>query len=442
MSQIKLSVLIPSTHTRYNTFLPKIQDSIFNQYNSLSALDQLQVEILVLTDTKNMCLGEKRNKLIDISQGEYIVFVDDDDRLSDTYIKTLLEATKTDADAIVFTSMVSINGNPPKPCYYSKDHLKDYNTHDAYYRIPNHICCVKKEVSLKSSFPNILKGEDSGYSKLLLPHIKTEHKIDKVLYYYDYSDETTETQQALTPSIRRREQPPIVDVIILSNAKDNNFKQMTQNAIDTCIAGANSLPINVIVIEQKMFTRYNNADVINIDKNLIPFNYNKYCNIGAKHGYAEWILFANNDLAFQNGWLHELLIANNDLVSPRCPKDPRQVNIEENTKGETNAVHFSGWCFMIKRSLWGKIGGLDEDFLFWYSDDAVIQQCINNGVYPMIVANSNVIHLGSTTLKTLDKDTAHEYTWQYTELFNTKYNQNKFVNNKHYQQWKEKHSKK
>lgn len=433
---IKISILIPSTHTRYNTFLPKIQEQIFSQYNSLSDFNQKQVEILILTDNKKITLGEKRNKMIDIAQGKYISFVDDDDRLDPEYLKELLEATKSDADCISFTALVSLNGDVPKPCYYSKEFKRDYNTDDAYYRIPNHIPCIKKDVSLKSTFPGIAYGEDSAYSKLLLPHINTEHVIDKVLYYYDFNSDTTETQEHLSPNLRRRTQTPIVDIVFLSNASDIRLYRMTQQAIDSCIAGANSLPVNIIVIEQNNKVRhYKNATTYYIDDS---FNYNKFSNIGARKGSAEWIMICNNDLIFKSGWLHELLIANHPLMSPKCPNDYRQKGIAENEKGLKCGRNLSGWAFMIKRSLWKEIQGFDEDFIFWFADNSLIEQCNSIGVSPMLVPKSIVVHLGSTTLNKIPQQQRDDYTWAQCDKFNTKYGRSLFFGNASFELWKSK----
>lgn len=431
---IKLSILICSTHTRRKTFLPKCLDMVYGQWEQLPQSAQKQVEIMVLTDNKQVMLGAKRNNMIDICQGEYVSFVDDDDEIAPNYISSLLEATLSKADVITFTAMVSINGSNKKPCYYSKDNIRDYNTTDAYYRIPNHICCVRKEVSLKSSFPNILKGEDAGYAKLLLPYIKTEHKIDEVLYYYNYSDSTTETQMELPATIRKRELPPVADVVILSKADTPQMRNMTQNTINTCIAGANSLPVNVIVVEQVADIRYENAETI-YHPTGDDFCYNANCNLGARQGSADWVLFCNNDLVFTGGFLHELITAEYPVVSPHEPKDPRQRGLTVNEVGEQNARHFSGWCFMMKRDFWNEIDGLCEDFHFWFSDDVTIQQCLQAGVKPMIVPKSVVNHLGSMTFKTLPQGKQEEYTWALTKLFNERYGQNKFHDNKYYQDY-------
>ena len=191
---IDLSVLICSVHKRYNTFLINIERQLFDQYAALSVADQDRVEILIFTDNKKMILGRKRNVMVNVAQGDYIAFVDDDDRVSSDYIQQLLNATGSDTDSIVFQAEVTLDGGAPKICYYSKDFQEDYDTADSYYRIPNHICCIRRLVALESTFPNVLFGEDAAYSKDLLKRLNTELVINKTLYYYDYNSKTTETR--------------------------------------------------------------------------------------------------------------------------------------------------------------------------------------------------------------------------------------------------------
>lgn len=428
---IDLSILVCGVHTRYDTFLPKIQKQLFDQYSALPVVDQERVEIVVLTDNKKMMLGHKRNTMVELSQGKYIAFVDDDDRVTDDYISCLLEATTSDADSIVFQAEVSLNGEAPKLCYYSKDHKADYNRPDSYYRIPNHICCVKREVSLKSSFPNVLYGEDAGYGKVLLPHLKTEHKIDKVLYYYDYNSESTETQAWRYNKTHQRPGKPLVDVIMLSKASKYRDSLMTQKAIDSCIKGSNGLPVNIIVMEGGV-GQYHDATTI---PKRGAFNYNQYANEGASLGNADWIMIANNDLDFKDGWLHNLISAGNDVVSPHEPNDIRQKGIIKNISGYECGRHFSGWCFMIRRSLWEEIGGFDTDVSFWFSDNVVIEQVKAKGVKPMLVKDSIVEHAGSVTLNQQSEGVVSELKWRNAYIFNKKYNKNQFASHPQYIEW-------
>lgn len=428
---IDLSILVCSVHTRYKTFLPVIQDQLYSQLAALPEADQDRVEVIILTDNKKMMLGHKRNTMVDIAQGKYIAFVDDDDRLAPDYLAQLLTATATDADSIVFKAEVSLNGEPAKICDYSKDHRRDYNHKDGYYRIPNHICCIKRSVSLKSSFPNVLYGEDAGYGKVLLPFLKTEHKINKILYYYDYNSETTETQAWRNNSTPQRPGKALVDVIILSKVAKYRDNAMTQKAIDSCIQGSNGLPVNIIVMEGGI-GQYRNATTI---PKRGKFNYNQYANEGAALGSADWIMIANNDLTFNDGWLHNLIAAGHPVVSPHEPNDARQADITENTEGDVTGKHLSGWCFMITRKLWQEIGGFDTDVDFWCSDDVVIEQVKAAGVLPMVVKDSVVIHAGSQTLNQQTDDVTTDLKWRNVYIYNTKYGKNKFAGHPAYTLW-------
>jgi GT2 family glycosyltransferase len=184
-------------------------------------------------------------------------------------------------------------------------------------------------------------------------------------------------------------------------------------------------------MEQSHGRKYRNAVTV---ANPGPFNYNRTANRAAKLGSADWIVVANNDLVFSDGWLHELIAANHPVVSPKSPGDPRQQDVVENETGTVNGRHLSGWCYMIRRNLWRQIGGFDTCVDFWCSDDVVIEQVTAAGVQPMLVPGSVVKHLGSTTLRgRVDRD---ELTWAQVDIYNRKYGRDKFADNPHYLEWK------
>lgn len=413
---IDLSVLVCSTHTRYLTFGPAIARQVWEQYAALPPDYQERIEILILTDNKTMMLGAKRNIMVDIAQGRYVQFVDDDDRIAPDMFRTVLDATATGADVITFLASVRLNGGPPKVCRFSKDLDGDYETPKEYGRLPNHICCIRKELAAKVSFPHLARGEDAGFSKVLHPYLRTAHHIERVLYHYDYSDLTTETQRPLAGAIRVRPQPPIVDVVVLSYAKTPELAAMTQNTVTSCVAAANSLPVNVTVLEQQEGQTYEYADTVHAPE---AFNYNAFANRGAALGSAEWIMIANNDLIFHDGWLHQLLAAGHPVVSPKEPRDERQTDIHSNALGYTIGRHLSGWCFMLRRELWEKIGGFDDCCSFWYSDNVVAEQLRAIGVTPMLVVDAVVEHLRSVTLNQMEN--YDELTRQQQAVFEGRY---------------------
>jgi len=188
---MKLSILVPSVHTRRDTFLPVMINSLYGQLDLLPEELKKEVEILFLVDNKTINLGKKRNQMAGLANGKYISYVDDDDRLADDYISSILKATEEDNDCIVFYAEVSVNGLV-KPCYYSINY-ENVNTPRHYERSPNHICAVKRETILKVKFPEMMYGEDKDYSERLKPLLKTQTKINRILYYYDFNQETSET---------------------------------------------------------------------------------------------------------------------------------------------------------------------------------------------------------------------------------------------------------
>jgi glycosyltransferase involved in cell wall biosynthesis len=192
---VDLSVLICSTHTRYLTFGPAIARQVWEQYEALPLDYQARMEILILTDNKQMPLGRKRNIMVGMAQGRYVQFVDDDDRIAPDMFAAVLDGIDSGADVITFLASVTLNGGRARLCRFSKDIARDCRTPREYRRLPNHLCCVRRELALKAPFPLVTCGEDVAYSRQLKRHLRSQHHIERVLYYYDYSDATTETQQ-------------------------------------------------------------------------------------------------------------------------------------------------------------------------------------------------------------------------------------------------------
>ena len=152
-----------------------------------------------------MTVGEKRNKLIDIADGEFICFVDDDDRVDPYYVRSIYDAiiheSKTPLNLVTFEASVKINNGPSKICKYSPVIQGDYNTEDFYYRLPNHLMVWRKDFVEK--FPEINCGEDAQFGKIMKKKLEenglyqnyTVCEILKVLYHYDFNSTTTETQK-------------------------------------------------------------------------------------------------------------------------------------------------------------------------------------------------------------------------------------------------------
>lgn len=161
--------------------LPEPEPSIFamgNVYNP-------EIEI-VYDDSMDYNIGTKRNKLLQRAKGDYIVYVDDDDTISTDYVSKIFAAIKTNPDCIGISGTITFNGLNSKQWHISKKYGHWYEKNNIYYRTPNHISPVKRELALKAGFPEISFGEDAVYSERLLPLLKTEVVIPGNLYIYRY----------------------------------------------------------------------------------------------------------------------------------------------------------------------------------------------------------------------------------------------------------------
>lgn len=228
----------------------------------------------------------------------------------------------------------------------------------------------------------------------------------------------------------------MIDVIIVANSHDDKLTRITQQAVDTAIFNEQRIKVNVIVLESNKEVTHANCVTIHPD---IPFNYNAYLNLGAKAGQNEYIFFANNDLKFSRNWGSVLIDAmanhSTNVACPVCPVTHREFGIRPNThqviRGMEVRKHFTGWGFLMTRKLWYRMGGHDERYNFWCSDNATVEQMKKLHESNILVTDSVVEHLhgGSATLNPIKKHNPQRHT-ELTETdvkkFNRDHNQNIF----------------
>lgn len=176
------------------------RDREFFNYISQNILSQAggtPVQFLYLGDNRSITIGEKRNILMNASKADYLTFVDDDDQISEDYVETILHAL--DGSDCIAIGVQQTKDNQNEALYdYSPDHGRNYNTRingrRIYHRIPDHLCVWKREIALRCAFPNKSISEDHEWAECQLAKGYTFKKIDKVIYHYDFSMETTLTR--------------------------------------------------------------------------------------------------------------------------------------------------------------------------------------------------------------------------------------------------------
>jgi len=177
----KLSLLIASLENR--------KPMLDNLTRFLKAIVTPEVEVLISLDTGEKTIGTKRNELLRAATGDYIAFVDDDDYLSPLYIKLILEAIATFPDCVGITGIIMLKKEGPRLFKHSLQYKHWFEENNIYYRCPNHLNPVKREIALTNLFPEISDQEDRVYSLNLQHKLKTEINIETPLYYYIPSSE-------------------------------------------------------------------------------------------------------------------------------------------------------------------------------------------------------------------------------------------------------------
>ncbi len=144
------------------------------------------VELVVLRNEGGKSIGFYRNALMKQARGEYVAFIDDDDWVADNYIDSLLSAIESGADCCSLKGEYWNDGKYDRCFFHSLHYASWFEDEKGYYRYPNHLNCIKKELVADVPFVEISHGEDSDWSKKVheLQRLKTEVHVPETLYIY------------------------------------------------------------------------------------------------------------------------------------------------------------------------------------------------------------------------------------------------------------------
>lgn len=198
----KLSVLIPTTPDR-TPFVVRLAGQFREQLGQPVRVDKEgdprglyrdiyrngEVEILYLTDNKENSIGYKRNMLLGLADGEYIEFIDSDDRIGEKHFEHAFVGISKGVDACGLTGIITEDGQNPKKFVHSMRYDSWYEKDGVYYRGINHLNVCRASIAKQMKFPETNHGEDRSYSDQLMASglIKTEYwDENETIYLYDY----------------------------------------------------------------------------------------------------------------------------------------------------------------------------------------------------------------------------------------------------------------
>ena len=198
---LKLSILIPTLNERWNKFAPLV-DNLITQGEEAGYKFIYDFEIIAPMDNRRSNVGNKRNICLDMANGDFTVFIDDDDQVADDYVKSILDAitNNPNIDAIGFKGKYYVNGEFRKGIWHSK-RWRVYSENETHYlRYPNHLNPIHSNITKRYRFntegDRAQCGEDYDWATAIHINneIKNEYFIDKCMYHYYFDTKLTATQ--------------------------------------------------------------------------------------------------------------------------------------------------------------------------------------------------------------------------------------------------------
>ncbi len=200
---ILLTILIPTVPSRLNYFYPRLMNHLVNQ---IEPKYKDVVELISFFDNKKRSIGRKRQEMIDLAQGKYLVFIDDDDRIADDYVETVINELNNniDVDVLVYNCICRVNGGHEKLCKYGIEfEYGDIMGGREWRGKPAHTMVWKSSIVKKHRYADKVHGEDIEWVVRASKDIKTQVRIDRVLYWYDANYATTSETANLSDSVIR-----------------------------------------------------------------------------------------------------------------------------------------------------------------------------------------------------------------------------------------------
>lgn len=184
MTQPLLSILIPSLDKRaglLTVLLRSLEKQITPDIKD-------KIEFCINLDNGKKSIGQKRNELTQSAKGLYCASIDDDDRISVNYISHILRGIEKEPDCCSLIGTYTKDGRNPMLFKHSIQYNGWYTKDRVLYRYPNHLNCIRTDIAKQIKYPELYHGEDKSFSDQLRESglLKVEHKIEHILYTYDF----------------------------------------------------------------------------------------------------------------------------------------------------------------------------------------------------------------------------------------------------------------
>ena len=201
MSEMSLSILVCGLYERMpGEQLVSDDTGLFRSLTEQA--EGKPVQLITLYDNRVWTVGQKRNRLLWMAEGEYLAFVDDDDEVAPDYVDRLLAAIEKvrGADVLCFRQdcVRGDLGGRVERCQYSLSYDYASGVHpdgSMWWRgKPAHTSAWRTELVQECTFPETNFGEDVAFVQQACARAKTEYQIDRTLYTYHFNPEKSRTR--------------------------------------------------------------------------------------------------------------------------------------------------------------------------------------------------------------------------------------------------------
>lgn len=143
------------------------------------------VELVVHVEEAPSQLGRLRQVCLDRATGHYVNFIDDDDLVAHDYIDTIYPLLDG-VDYIGYRVQLYADGAKQKPTFHSLRYSEWYEDTQGFYRGVEQKNPIRTELSRQVGYEGGY-GEDHRWAERVGNLARTEHYIDRAMYFYFWS---------------------------------------------------------------------------------------------------------------------------------------------------------------------------------------------------------------------------------------------------------------
>lgn len=195
LGECLLTLIIPRLAERKASW-KHLQMTLAKQQQGLG-LPESTVEIL--TDVSDEPVARKRQRMFDAARGRYVAFVDDDDMVSEEYLRSLVMTIIhfPAVDVVSFEGKRTEDGAKCQRMHWSLATPQNQRTEKTRYIMANHLCAMRRDLCQEVRFwRETAYGSDQIYWRSLhvAKLLQTEVHLPDQLYHYNFRWDVTKTQ--------------------------------------------------------------------------------------------------------------------------------------------------------------------------------------------------------------------------------------------------------